>query len=56
MNSKKDVLNGVGCDVSNCTYHGTDDMCHASGIVVDTQTGNCCAETETFCSTFESVE
>lgn len=55
-NGKDDILSGVGCDVHSCVYHGTDDMCHASGITVETQSQNCYSETETFCGTFEAQE
>jgi hypothetical protein len=45
-------LRGVGCDVVSCKYHGCDNCCHASSIVVESQ--NAIRKAETFCSTFET--
>ena len=53
MDNKKncyDKLTGVGCDVVNCKYHGTDNYCHASSIMVESQ--NAMKKAETFCGTF----
>ena len=46
-----DKLQGVGCDVINCKYHGTDDCCHADCINVESHSAIRMAET--FCGTFE---
>lgn len=56
MFEKNDTLSGVGCKVTNCTYHGMDDMCHASGIEVGAEKINCDAQTETFCETFKAEQ
>ena len=48
------TLYGVDCEVRNCLYHGSDNMCHADNIQVETQTNYCDSETETFCGTFKA--
>ena len=53
MSDKKtwdDRLCGVGCDVVNCKYHGTDNCCHADSINVESS--NALRKAETFCGTF----
>ena len=44
-------LQGVGCDVVNCKYHGTDGSCNAGAISVESHSAVRMAET--FCGTFE---
>jgi hypothetical protein len=50
--SENGKLCGVGCDVTNCKYHGCDDCCHANSISVESR--DAIRKTETFCSTFEA--
>ncbi len=45
------TLNGVGCDVISCRYHGCDNHCHADSINVESL--NAIRKVETFCGTFE---
>jgi len=56
MFEKNDTLDKVGCTVKNCTYHGQDDMCHASGIKVEAEKVNCDTQAETFCQTFQAEQ
>jgi len=50
MKSGDDIINGVGCDVVNCKYHGHANQCFADSISVESQ--NAAKKTETFCGTF----
>ena len=43
---------GVGCDVTSCRFHGTDNCCHADQIQVESH--NAIRKAETFCGTFEA--
>lgn len=43
-------LHGVGCQVSGCKYHTTENRCTANSICV--QNENAQNKAETFCSTF----
>ena len=47
-------LSGVHCDVTNCVYHSTDNLCHADHIQVADQVSDCKDERDTFCGTFEA--
>lgn len=50
--SGSDRLHGVGCDVTSCKFHGTDNCCHADQIQVESH--NAIRKAETFCGTFEA--
>lgn len=45
-----DMLYGVGCDVTNCKYHGHENRCYANSINVESP--NASDKVETFCGTF----
>jgi hypothetical protein len=47
---RSETLFGVGCDVVNCKYHGSDNCCHAQSIMVESP--NALRKGETFCGTF----
>lgn len=46
-----EVISGVGCNVTHCKYHSTDDKCHAQHINI--RNDQAMRESETFCGTFE---
>ncbi len=53
MNDKTNrnaYLGGVGCQVTGCKYHTTDNCCCADNITVKNE--NAVKKAETFCSTF----
>lgn len=45
-----DHLRGVGCGVTSCKYHTSENNCTANRITV--QSENAVRKAETFCSTF----
>ena len=47
-----DSIPGVGCDVTVCKYHTTDDKCSAGHIRVENHSAQ--NKTETFCGTFDA--
>jgi len=54
MHNQNHTSGSIGCDVTNCVYHGMDDMCQADSIQVESEKENCKSESETFCGTFEA--
>ena len=46
----RDHLPGVGCGVTSCKYHTTENNCCANRITVESE--DAVRKAETFCSTF----
>ena len=51
MEQNKKVINGIVCDVCNCTYHDKENRCHAESIAVGPSYATSSADT--VCATFE---
>ena len=47
-------ISGVNCQVENCQYHTTGNLCTAAGIDVKNETAH--TKAETFCGTFTPVD
>lgn len=47
-------IKGISCEVKNCVYHDTSDVCKAGHIKVGSKTAT--SQNETACETFECCD
>ncbi len=47
---KTGKINGIKCEVKDCTFHTTNDCCEAGQIVVGSKDATCSSQTS--CNTF----